>query len=84
MHLLEDLSLTNNGESIISERKKSALRGVAEALIEKNILSLSLEKSYRLIAEKINVKIRSKIDSSYTSDSYKEKALKYITDYPFK
>jgi len=83
LKMLEDLSLTNNGKSIISERKKSALRGIAEALIESNILSLSLEKSYRIIAEKINVEVRSKIDISYTSDIYKKKALKYIFDYPY-
>lgn len=85
LQLLEDLSITKDGKSIISERKKSSLRGIAEALIESSIFpALSLEKSYRLIAEKINVEIKSKIDSSYTSENFKLKTLKYIKDYPFR
>lgn len=82
LQMLEDLSLTNNGKSIISERKKSALRGVAEALIEKNILSLSLERSYRLIAEKIGLPLSSKLDYTNTSIDFKKKADRYIKDNP--
>lgn len=82
LQMLEDLSLTNNGKSIISERKKSALRGVSEALIEKNILSLSLERSYRLIAEKIGLPLSSKLDYTNTSIDFKKKADRYIKDNP--
>src|SRR5690606_20183787 len=85
LQLLEDLGLTNNGRSLITERKKSALRGVAEALIESNILSaLSLEKSYRLIAEKIGLALSSKLDYTNTSIDFKKKADQYIKDHPFK
>lgn len=85
LQILEDLGLTNNGRSLITERKKSALRGVAEALIESNILSaLSLEKSYRLIAEKIGLALSSKLDYTNTSIDFKKKADQYIKDHPFK
>ena len=85
LQLLEDLGITANGTATVSDRKKSSLRGVAEALLDTGIFPvIGLEKSYRLIAAKINVELKSKIDFSGTSKSYKAKALKYIKDYPFK
>lgn len=85
LQLLEDLGITANGTATVSDRKKSSLRGIAEALLDTGIFPvIGLEKSYRLIAGKINVELKSKIDFSSTSKSYKAKALKYIQDYPFK
>lgn len=82
LDLLEDLSITINGISILSERRKGSLRGIVEALRENHILpQLSLDKLSIIIGDKIGLKIFSKIDFSITSDKYKKKAEKYIMEY---
>ena len=85
LQLLEDLSIVHDGISIISTKKKSAIRGVAEALLDASILpALSLEKSYRLLADKIGLKISSKLDFSTTSDNFYKKTQQYIKENPLK
>ena len=81
INLLEDLKLTVNGIVKISPRGKSALRGIAEALINANIApKLSLETIYMAIAQKINLEIRSKLDESAISRDYRKKATAYLKD----
>lgn len=83
LQLLEDLGITHNGQSTISERKKSALRGIAEGLISQSISPpISLEKCYRLIAEKIGLQINSKLDFTNTSQEFKKKTEQYIKNNP--
>lgn len=85
LQLLEDLSIVHDGISIISTKKKSAIRGVAEALLDASILpALSLEKSYRLLADEIGLKISSKLDFSTTSDNFYKKTQQYINENPLK
>lgn len=77
--MMEDLSITLNGKSIISERKKGAIRGVVEALKENKILpDRSLDFLSRILGEKIDLVINSKLDFSDTSENYKKEANKYI------
>lgn len=81
LQMLEDLGITVNNKSAISERRKGALRGVVEALKDKDILpNQSLEALNNLIAEKIGLALKSKIDWSKTSDAYLAKGKKYIAD----
>lgn len=83
LELLEDLGITVNGKSVLTERKKSALRGVAEALLEANFLpAFSLEKSYRMLAEKIGAEIKSKLDFTNTSQEFKSKTERYLKNNP--
>ena len=84
LQMLEDLGITVNNKSTISERQKGCIRGIVEALKKENILpNLSLEILNNLIAEKIGLILKSKIDWSKTSDAYLAKGEKYIAaNYP--
>jgi hypothetical protein len=77
--VLEQLSLTQNGISTMSPRKKGALRGVVEALLEANLLpAKSLEVLCQAIAAKIQLDLKAKLDYSAISEAYKVKARKYL------
>jgi hypothetical protein len=79
LKMLEDLSIINNGKSILSERRKGAIRGIVESLKENNVLpNINLDKLCRLIADKIELEINSKLDFSTTSNEYYKKANEYI------
>lgn len=78
--MLEDLSITLNGKSIISEKKKGAIRGIVEALRENNILpNRSIDFLCKILGQKIDLVIKSKLDFSDTSENYKKEANQYIT-----
>ena len=78
--ILEDLSVTKSKVSILSERKKGALRGIIEALRENNILpNISLELLCKITAAEIQMGLKSKLDYSSISDEFKKKAVKYIS-----
>jgi len=82
--LLEDLSITKDGNSILTERKKGAIRGVVEALREKLILpNLGLASLCYFIAKEINLDLKSELDASDTSEKYNIDALQYINNNPF-
>lgn len=79
VRLLEDLSITLNGTSILTPRKKGALRGVIEALREKMIIpNIGLSTLCNVFADKINLELKSELDASTTSEKYKKEALQYI------
>lgn len=79
LQMLEDLSITQNNESLLSERKKGSIRGIVEALRNENILpQLSIEKLCLIIAEKIGLQLKSKLDFSETSENYRKKTENYI------
>lgn len=79
LNMLEDLSITSNGNSILGDRKKSALRGVVDACLEKNILpQISIDRLCSLIAAKINLEIKAKLDFSNTAKSFKKQSISYI------
>ena len=81
--MLEDLSITNNGKSILSERRKGAIRGIVESLKENSILpNINLDKLCKLIAAKIQLELNSKLDFSTTSNEYYKKANEYIKSNP--
>ena len=81
--MLEDLSITNNGKSILSERRKWAIRGIVESLKENSILpNINLDKLCKLIAAKIQLELNSKLDFSTTSNDYYKKANEYIKSNP--
>lgn len=83
LQLLEDLSLTLNGTSILTPRKKGALRGVIEALREKMIIpNIGLSTLCNVFADKINLELKSELDASTTSEKYKKEALQYIKNNP--
>jgi hypothetical protein len=84
LELLEELSITKDGQSILSDRKKSALRGVNEALRESNFLpELSLKHLNNITAKKIDLDLQSKLDVSNTSNSFKKSTEIYIKNHPF-
>lgn len=82
LQMLEDLSITLNGKSVLSQRRKGALRGIVEAAIEKNILpQLSIEVLCKLIADKIGLELKAKLDFSDISEKQKKAALSYIKEH---
>jgi hypothetical protein len=81
LQMLADLSITNNGISILGERKKGAIRGIVESLKANNILpNLSMEQLCKLIAAKINLDLKSKLDESDISKEFKKRGETYIRD----
>jgi hypothetical protein len=84
LKLLEDLSITLDGMYNLTERKKSALRGVVEALRYCNFLpNIGIDKLCAIIAAQINLELKSKLNYSETSKKFKKDAKQYILDYPF-
>lgn len=84
LKILEDLSLTVKGKSVLTPRKKGALRGVVEALREKRIIpNIGLAVLCNIIADEIQLELNSELDASDTSEKYKKDALEYIKNYPF-
>jgi hypothetical protein len=84
LKLLEYLSITLDGKYNLTERKKSALRGVVEALRDCNVLpDIGLDKLCAIIAIRINLELKSKLNYSTTSKKFKDNAMQYIIDYPF-
>ncbi|WP_299523476.1 hypothetical protein [uncultured Lutibacter sp.] len=84
MKTLEDLRITVDGKSVLTPRKKGALRGVVEALREKLIIpNIGLALLCNLIAEEIQLELKSELDASNISEKYKKEALEYIKNNPF-
>ncbi len=84
LQLLEDLSITLNGKSTLTDRKKGALRGVIEALRESKIIpNIGLATLCNIVANEIQLKLKSELDASNTSEDYKKDALAYIKNNPF-
>ncbi len=82
MNMLEEMSITVNGKSQLGPRKKGALRGIVEALKEKNILpQLSINCLCALVADKIGLELKSKLDFSETSNAFRKKAIRYIAEH---
>lgn len=78
--MLDDLSVTIDGKAIISERKKGSIRGIVEALKEHKILpNKSLDQLCKILGDKIDLKINSKLDVSNVCHEYKTEANKYIS-----
>jgi hypothetical protein len=83
LKLLEDLSITNNGKSILSTRKKGALRGVVESLIKNNFIpQIAIDKAIRIIANKIDLQINSKLDYSDISKHLEKQTNQYLKNNP--
>jgi hypothetical protein len=79
LDLLEDLSITVNGISQLSDRRKGAVRGVVEALLENNVApNLSIEILCRIIANKISLPLNSKLNFTNISQHYQATATAYI------
>lgn len=84
LQILEDLSITINGKSTLTDRKKGALRGVIEALKESKIIpNIGLATLCNIVANEIQLELKSELDASNTSESYKKNALAYIKKNPF-
>jgi hypothetical protein len=67
----------------LGDRSKGTIRGVIEALREEHIIpKLSLKRLCDMLANQINLELKSKLDWSTTSDNYKKKAKQYIKDNP--
>jgi len=81
--LLEDLCITVDGKSVLSSRKKGALRGVVEALREVNILpQIGIDKLCKILAKEIDLELKSKLDFSDVSQKFQKDAKQYIKDNP--
>ncbi|AQS94032.1 hypothetical protein BXQ17_08120 [Polaribacter sp. BM10] len=84
LKILEDLAITKDGVYNLGDRSKGTIRGVIEALREEHIIpKLSLKKLCDIVANQINLELKSKLDWSNTSDDYHKKAKQYIKDNPF-
>ena len=82
LQMLEDMSITIDGKSNLSPRRKGALRGVVEASIEKNILpQQSIDNLCKLLADKIGLQLTAKLDFSTTSETNRKDAIRYITEH---
>ncbi len=83
LQMLEDLSITVDGNYALSPKKLGAIRGVVEALREKKIIShIGLHKICVMFANKINAIMKSELDASNTSEDYKKDAIEYIKNNP--
>ena len=83
LKILEDLAITKDGVYNLGDRSKGTVRGVIEALREEHIVpKLSLKRLCDIIANQINLELKSKLDWSNTSDDYHKKAKQYIKDNP--
>ncbi|WP_281777809.1 hypothetical protein [Croceibacter atlanticus] len=83
LQILNDLSITVEGKSVLTPRKKGALRGVVEALKQKRIIpNIGLATLCNVIAEKINLELKSELDASNISEDYLNDALDYIKRNP--
>jgi hypothetical protein len=83
LKILEDLAITKDGIYNLGDRSKGAIRGVIEALREEHIIpKLSLKRLCNIIANQINLELKSKLDWSTTSDNYHKDAKQYIKDNP--
>lgn len=79
LEILEELKITKDGAYVLGDRKKSALRGVVEALIANNLIpAANVETICRAIAKVIKMPMSSKLDSSQTSKDYNIKTKKLI------
>jgi len=77
--MLESIGITREGKSVISERRKGALRGVVEAMLEAHLLpAASLEQLCRVIAGHIGLDLRSKLDYSQVSEKFRKIAAAHI------
>ncbi len=82
MQMLEDLQITENGKYILGDRKKSSIRGVVEALQDSSIIpSLNLSVSCKLIANRIELELPSKLDYSSALKNYRSLASDYIKNH---
>jgi hypothetical protein len=80
--MLESVGITREGRSVISERRKGALRGVVEAMLEAHLLPpASLEQLCRVIAGQIGLELRSKLDYSQVSEKFRKTAAAHIKQY---
>jgi hypothetical protein len=83
LKILEDLAITKDGVYNLGDRSKGTVRGVIEALRDEHIIpKLSLKRLCDMVANQINLELKSKLDWSTTSDNYKKKAKQYIKDNP--
>lgn len=81
LKMLEDLGVTVNGISKLNKKKKGAIRGIVEALIEFKILPLiSLELSCKMIANQIGLELNSKLDYSNIYKEFKKLTREYILE----
>ncbi|MBK7441111.1 MAG: hypothetical protein IPI65_06160 [Bacteroidetes bacterium] len=79
LDLLEDLSITVNGISQLSDRRKGAVRGVVDALLENNVApNISIEILCRIIADKISLPLNSKLNFTNISQHYQATNTAYI------
>jgi len=80
LKLLEDLSITIKGKSMLSQRKKGAIRGVVDGLKKGSdvLPNQRLDVLCRLIANQIGMELKSNLDTSVISVLYKNKTLEYI------
>jgi hypothetical protein len=81
LKMLDDLAITKEGKYNMSPKKKSAIRGVAQALLDNNILpAYSINKLCIYFASLINLKLASKLQKTTTYKDYLKKANKYILE----
>lgn len=77
--LLENLNITKDGKYILGEKRKGAILGIAEALLENYIVpEISKTILCKIIAKQINLNIGPKLNTSTTSNKYKKEATNYI------
>lgn len=86
LNMLNEIGVADGLKSKLSEREKSALLGIADALIEKSIVSKkSLHRTTRIIAREFNIDLPAKLaNGSEVSADYKQKALDFMDKYPLK
>lgn len=81
--MLEHLCITVDGKSVLTPKKKGAIRGVVEALREHNIIpNIGLAPLCNIIASQIQLELKSELDASNTSEKYRKDTLDYIKRHP--
>lgn len=79
LQLMDDLSITLNGKYCMSERKKSVIRGLVIALKEEGKLpNLAIHDLCLIIADKIGLEIKSKLEHTSTAKDMQSAVKKYL------
>lgn len=80
--LMEDLGITVGGICKLGERKKGAIRGVVDAILENNFVTgITVDTLCRTLAEKIGLSLRSSLDVSNISEQIRKKATVKLRDF---
>jgi hypothetical protein len=81
--MMEHLKVTVNGKSVLPERKKSVIAGIATALLKNSLVSpVSRTKLTQILANEIQLVMGQKVDWSDSAEEFRKKVETYLKSHP--